>query len=77
VNLVLLNPPEKSDQIILSELRNYGDYKFQSVYPIFDGRTLNQIANEIDKGSYDGNRFLLEIIQQVTSYMIEINSYKE
>lgn len=77
VNLVLLNPPEKSDQIILSELRNYGNYKFQSAYPIFDGRTLTQIANEIDKGSYDGNRFLLEIIQQVTSYMIEINSLKE
>lgn len=77
VNFVLLNPPEKSDQMILSELRYYGDYKFQSAYPVFDGKTLTQIADEIDKGSYDGNRFLHEIVQQVTSYMIEINSFKE
>ena len=74
VNTILINPPEKSDQIILSELRNYGDYKFKTAYPIFEGKTLNQIADEIDKGTYDGKSFLNEIVQQVASYMIETNS---
>lgn len=77
VNSILTKPPIKSDQIILSKLRNYGNYKFQDAYPIFDGKLLSNIADEIDKSSIDGNRYLDEIIQQVTSYIIETNSIKE
>ncbi|MCT4645795.1 MAG: hypothetical protein N4A74_12480 [Carboxylicivirga sp.] len=77
VNTILINPPLKTDQIILSELRNYGDYKFQDAYPKFEGKTLSNIADEIDKNSYDGKQFLDEIIQQITSYMIETNSHKQ
>lgn len=74
VNSILKNPPEKTDVIILYELRKYGDYKFKSAYPRFDGKTLNEIATEIDKNSYSGNEFLEEIIQQILSYIIETNS---
>ncbi len=74
VNSILKNPPEKTDVIILDELRKYGNYKFKSAYPRFDGKTLNEIATEIDKNSYSGNEFLEEIIQQILAYIIETNS---
>lgn len=76
INHILRNPPEKTDVIILEELRKYGEYKFKSAYPRFDGKTLNEIATEIDKNSYSGNEFLEEIIQQILSYIIDTNSEK-
>lgn len=76
VNYILKKPPEKTDVIILDELRKYGEYKFKSAYTRFDGKTLNEIATEIDKNSYSGNEFLEEIIQQILSYIIETNSEK-
>ncbi len=77
INRILKSPPQNVEQMILKELTAYGDYEFESAYPKFSGKKLQEIANEIDKNTHGGKEFLDEIVQQVVGYMINVNSKKE
>ena len=49
------------------------DLKLSSAYPIFSGKKLSQIADEIEKSTYQGQEFQQELIEQTIAYIIEIS----
>ena len=54
-------------------MREYPDLKLSSAYPIFSGKKLSQIADEIEKSTYQGQEFQQELIEQTIAYIIEIS----
>lgn len=73
VNRLLKEKESSTKQILLKKLREYPDMKFMSCYSPFEGKTLGEIANEIEKASYHGQGFQSELIEQTVAYLIEIN----
>ena len=70
---VLKNKDTSTKQILLKKLREYPDLKLSSAYPIFSGKKLSQIADEIEKSTYQGQEFQQELIEQTIAYIIEIS----
>ena len=70
---VLKNKDTSTKQILLEKLREYPDLKLSSAYPIFSGKKLSQIADEIEKSTYQGQEFQQELIEQTIAYIIEIS----
>ena len=60
-------------QILLKKLREYPDMIFLSAYPRFDGKRLAEIADEIEKSTYQGQDFQEELIEQTVAYMLKIS----
>jgi len=58
---------------LISELAKHKEMKFRSVYPKFNGKTLNEIASEIEQDSHHGNNFQETIIELVVAHMIDLN----
>lgn len=76
---VVINLLSKNSQTLESmveeKLLEYPDMVFQNTYPVFQGKTLLEIAQEIRFGSVHGNDFMKELIEQAISNMILINPY--
>lgn len=70
---VLKNKDTSTKQILLKKLREYPDLKLSSAYPIFSEKKLSQIADEIEKSTYQGQEFQQELIEQTIAYIIEIS----
>ena len=47
--------------------------QFKSVYDPFKGRTLNMIADEIEKRTSRGRDFEQELLEQSIAYLVRIN----
>jgi hypothetical protein len=77
VNKILQEKETSTKQILLKKLREYPDMKFMSCYPAFTGKTLGNIADEIEKSTYHGQGFQSELIEQTVAYLIDINGDKE
>ena len=72
--LKLENTPYRFIEKIINELEAYPDFEFKSVYPAFKGKTLSEIAHEIDVESYHGIRFQDNLIELTFSHMIDLNN---
>jgi hypothetical protein len=60
--------------MIEEKLLEYPDLVFQNTYPLFEGKTLNEIAQEIRIGSVHGNKYMKELIEQAISNMVLVNT---
>ena len=63
-------------QILLNKLREYPEMKFLSCYPAFTGKTLGEIAEEIEESTHQGEEFQSELIEQTVAYLIDISEEK-
>lgn len=71
---LLRNPEVKFQQNILHILKSkYPELTFKSCYPNFVGKRLKDVANEIEKDTPRGRSFQKALLDQVISYLIEIN----
>lgn len=50
--------------------------KFMSCYPTFIGKTLGEIAEEIEKSTHHGEGFQSELIEQTVAYLVDISEAK-
>jgi len=58
---------------LISELVKYKEMKFQSIYPKFKDKTLDEIATEIEKDTHHGNAFQESIIEITVAHIIDLN----
>lgn len=58
---------------LISELDKYKEMKFQSIYPKFKDKTLDDIASEIEKDTHHGRSFQESIIELTVAHLIELN----
>ena len=58
---------------IEAELRKLSDFKFNGVFPYFTGKSFGEIADIIEKDNELGNIFKAELINQLVSYLTQIN----
>lgn len=73
VNHIIKKKDNTAEQILLRKLRDFSQEQFKSCYPSFTGKTFKDIALEIEKGTVSGQKFQSEIMEQILSYMIDIN----
>ena len=59
---------------IEKKLREYGDMIFEHGYDMFIGKSLSEIANEINRETHHGILFKREIIERGISHMIKLNN---
>jgi hypothetical protein len=62
---------------LLKELEKYPDFKFKSVYPMFKGKSVIEIADEIDREQHHGIGFQKNLIELCIAHLIELNSEQE
>lgn len=60
--------------MIIKELEKYSDFEFKSVYPKFKGKTLEEIAQEIDKELPNGIDFQRNIAELTIAHLIKLNN---
>lgn len=61
---------------VVSYLEKYGDQVFQNVFPKFKGKTLSEIANEIDKDLPNGLEFQKYMVELTLAHLIELNDFE-
>lgn len=70
--------PSLLQQIFLSQLKDkYPNMIFQSCYPQFKGKTFVEIAEQIEKRTFQGGEFQQALIGQTIAYLAEINKDDE
>jgi CheY-like chemotaxis protein len=72
----LLIAPQKSyyfKEHIVGYLEKHGDKVFKSAYPKFKGKTLSEIANEIDKDLPNGIEFQKCLVELTVAHLVELN----
>ena len=70
----LRNPEVKFQQNLLHLLKTkYPELTFKSCYPNFVGKSLKDVADEIEKDTPRGRSFQKALLDQVISYLIKIN----
>ncbi|MBN9483399.1 MAG: hypothetical protein BGO70_13030 [Bacteroidetes bacterium 43-93] len=72
VNLVKRNG-ESIESIFSAKLREYSTLIFKNMYPNFEGKSLAEIADILDKDKPQGSKFMHELIEQSLAYMIKLN----
>ncbi|WP_461630521.1 response regulator [Labilibaculum euxinus] len=58
---------------LLKKLKEQENLIFKSLFPKFEGQTLKQISNQVQKKTIDGIEFSEELLEQVISYLIKMN----
>jgi len=71
--IIKLNNTMSLNDKLLSELGKYSDLKFRSLYPLFSGKTIGKIAEEIENETHHGMKFQEALIEQSVANMIELN----
>jgi len=61
---------------LIEELEKFPDFGFRGVYTTFTGRSLSEIAHEIDKDSVHGVAFQKELLELTIAHLIELNDIK-
>lgn len=72
--LVKENTQFNFSQTLINELEKYSKMKFKSVYPKLSGKTLKEIAHEIDIDSHHGIKFQQNLIELTVAHLIELNT---
>ena len=62
---------------LINYLEKFPDHKFRSVYPKFKGKTLPEIAHEIDKDLPNGIEFQKTLVELTIAHLVELNNIKE
>lgn len=62
------------EAILEKKLREYHNLTFRNTYPMFEGKTLSEIADIIEKDASQGNKFKNELIEQALAYLIHLNN---
>ncbi|NVO09136.1 MAG: hypothetical protein HXX16_04155 [Bacteroidales bacterium] len=70
---VLQNNNDSIDDIFIKKIREYSELRFKSCYPIFEGKTLGEITEEIEKETHSSQKFLEELVEQTVAYLIKTN----
>ncbi|WP_101690209.1 response regulator [Dysgonomonas massiliensis] len=73
VNKLLKKKENSTQQVLLRKLREFSKEEFKICYPELGGKKFEDIASEIEKDSLQGQKFQAELIEQVLSYMLDIN----
>jgi hypothetical protein len=71
---ILSKKQQSLESMIEEKLLENADLIFQQGYPPFSGKTLWEVALEVQKGTPRGNEFLYEIIELAIAQVITINS---
>ena len=62
---------------IIKELDKHPKFKFKSVYPKFEGKNLQEIAEEIDKDLPNGIDFQKNLAELTIAHLIELNKIND
>lgn len=62
--------------LIRDELEKYKECKFKNIYPKFEGKTLGDIAIEVENDSYHGMEFQKYMIELTVAHILDLNSVK-
>lgn len=73
VNKLLKKKDNSTQNILLRKLRELSKEVFEPCYPELGGKKFEDIASEIEKDSIQGHKFQAELMEQVLSYMLDIN----
>lgn len=70
----ILSKGTQSIELTIEEkLLENPDMIFKNTYPVFEDKTFKEIAKEIRLGSFHGDNFKKEIIEQTIAYLTKIN----
>lgn len=77
--LLYMKPKEKYNysRHILQYLEKFPEFEFQSVYPKFKGKSLAEIAHEIDKDLPNGIEFQRSLVELTIAHMIDLNDFEK
>lgn len=73
IKFMRCSPLTLQQQLLYQLKEDYPDMTFQSCYPVFNGMKLKDIGKQIEKRTPQGGDFQQALIEQVMSYLIEIN----
>jgi len=59
---------------LITELSKYGDMKFRSVYPKFNGMALGEIVTEIENDTHHSRFFQEHLIELTVAHLIDLNN---
>lgn len=60
--------------IIRDELENHSEHEFKNVYPKFEGKTLGEVAKEIESDSHHGIAYQKYMVELTVAHILELNS---
>lgn len=64
-------------ETILNQLEKYSEFEFNSVFPKFKGKKLEEIAEEIDKDLPNGIEFQKALAELTIAHLIKLNNIEE
>jgi hypothetical protein len=70
---VLKKNEDSIDDVFLKKIREYENTEFKSCFPQFEGKSLSEVANEIENETHLGQKFIDELIEQTIAYLIKSN----
>jgi hypothetical protein len=76
---LFIKPKEKYSysKHLIDYLEKYPDLIFNNVYPKFKGKTLSEIAHEIDKDLPNGIDFQKNLVELTIAHLVDLNKFKD
>ncbi|MDM8162152.1 hypothetical protein QUH73_20200 [Labilibaculum sp. K2S] len=76
---LFIKPKEKYNysKHLIDYLEKYPDLIFNSVYPKFKGKSLSEIAHEIDKDLPNGIDFQKNLVELTIAHLVNLNKFKD
>lgn len=63
--------------IIRDELEKHSNYEFKNIYPKFEGRSLGEVAREIENDSHHGIAFQKYMVELTVAHILDLNLVKK
>ncbi|ERM81038.1 hypothetical protein P872_11680 [Rhodonellum psychrophilum GCM71 = DSM 17998] len=75
---LFIKPKEKYSysKHLIDYLEKYPDLTFNSVYPKFKGKSLSEIAHEIDKDLPNGIDFQKNLVELTIAHLVDLNKFE-
>lgn len=76
---LFIKPKEKYSysKHLIDYLEKYPDLIFNSVYPKFNGKSLSEIAHEIDKDLPNGIDFQKNLVELTIAHLVDLNKFDD
>ncbi|WP_339875869.1 hypothetical protein [Olleya marilimosa] len=76
---LFIKPKEKYSysKHLIDYLEKYPDLVFNNVYPKFKGKSLSEIAHEIDKDLPNGIDFQKNLVELTIAHLVDLNKFEE
>lgn len=76
---LFIKPKEKYSysKHLIDYLEKYPDLVFNNVYPKFKGKSLTEIAHEIDKDLPNGIDFQKNLVELTIAHLVDLNKFEE